>query len=50
VKLSQGNSLCRFHYLKQAKMPPFSVYLLSFFFYNIGEEEGGTVPAWSWGG
>jgi hypothetical protein len=35
--MSQGNSL--HSHLKQAKM-------LFFFFYKIGEQDGGTSPAW----
>jgi hypothetical protein len=46
VEISQGNSLCSYIYLKQAKMSCFFLfYLLSFFFYKIGEQEGGTSPA-----
>jgi hypothetical protein len=53
--ISQGNSLCNYLYLKQAKMPCFSFYLFSFFFYKIREQqEGRTSPAgrggrWCWG-
>jgi hypothetical protein len=32
-----------YFHLKQAKI---SFFLFSFFFYKIGEEEGGTGPAW----
>jgi hypothetical protein len=45
-KKTQGISL----YLKLAKTPCFSYYLLSFFFYKIREQEGGTGFAWRWGG
>jgi hypothetical protein len=38
----QGNSLCSYLYLKQAKMSCFSVYLFSFFFNRIREQEGET--------
>jgi hypothetical protein len=31
-------------------MPSFSYYLLCFFFYKIGEQEGGTGSAWRGGG
>jgi hypothetical protein len=34
------NSLCSYLYLKLAKTSCFSFYLLSFFFYKIGEQEG----------
>jgi hypothetical protein len=37
MEISQRNSLCGYLYLKQAKMSFFS-----FFFYKIGELEGGT--------
>jgi hypothetical protein len=43
LEISQGNSLCS--YLKEAKMPSFSFYPFSFFFYKIGEQEGRTSPA-----
>jgi hypothetical protein len=36
MKLSQGNSLCRYLYLKQAKISSFSSNL---FFYKIREQE-----------
>jgi hypothetical protein len=42
MEISQGNSLCSYLYLKQAKM---LVFVLSFFFYKIEEQEGGTGPA-----
>jgi hypothetical protein len=44
MEMSQGNSLCSYFYLKQAKMSWFSFYLFSFFFYKIGKQEGGTNP------
>jgi hypothetical protein len=40
-----GISLCSYLYLKLPKMPCFSLYLLCFFFYKIGEQEGGTGSA-----
>jgi hypothetical protein len=43
MEISQGNSLCSYLYLKQTKMSFFS-FIFSFFFYNIGEEEGRTGP------
>jgi hypothetical protein len=39
---TQENSLCSYLYIKEAKTSCFS-----FFFYKIGEQEGGTGP---WGG
>jgi hypothetical protein len=42
METTQGNSLCRYLYLKLAKMLCFSFYLLWFFFYKIGEQEGRT--------
>jgi hypothetical protein len=44
MEISQGNSLCSYLYLKQAKMCTL-FYLFSFFFYKTGDEEGGTSPA-----
>jgi hypothetical protein len=41
----QGNSLCSNLYLRLAKTPCFSFYLLCFFFYKIGEQDGGTGSA-----
>jgi hypothetical protein len=46
MKISQGNPLCSFHYLKQAKMSFFFLSSFSFFFYKIREQEGGTGPRW----
>jgi hypothetical protein len=43
MEVSQGNSLCSYTYLRQAKMSCFSFYLFSFFFYKIGEQEIGQV-------
>jgi hypothetical protein len=37
IEISQGNALCNYIYLKQARI---SVFLL--FFYKMGEQEGGT--------
>jgi hypothetical protein len=37
VETTQWNSLCSYLYLKLAKMPCFSFYLLCFFFYKIRE-------------
>jgi hypothetical protein len=45
MEISQANSLCSCLYLKQAKMSCFSLYLFSFFFYKIGEQEGGIRSA-----
>jgi hypothetical protein len=42
METKQGISLCSYLYLKLAKMPHFSFYLLYFFFYKIGEQKGGT--------
>jgi hypothetical protein len=42
--ISQGNSLCSYLYLKQAKKSFFI-----FFFYKIGEQESRTGPV-GWGG
>jgi hypothetical protein len=43
MEISQGNSLCSYLYLKQAKM---SCFLFSFLFYKIGVQDGRTSPAW----
>jgi hypothetical protein len=45
MEISQENSLYSYLYLKQAKMSCFSLYLVSFFSYKIGEQEGITSPA-----
>jgi hypothetical protein len=45
MEITQGNSLCSYLYLKQAKMSCFSFYLFSFIFYKIGDQEGETSPA-----
>jgi hypothetical protein len=45
MEKSHGNSLCRYLYLKLAKLSCFS--FLSFLFYKIREQEGGLVlPRW----
>jgi hypothetical protein len=41
MEISQGNSLCSYFYLKQAKLSFFS-----FFFYKIREQKSETGPAW----
>jgi hypothetical protein len=41
MEITQGISLYSYLYFKLAKMPCFS-YLLCFFFYKIGEQEGRT--------
>jgi hypothetical protein len=43
TEITQGNSLCSYLYLKQAKMSYFSFYLFSFFFYKIEEPEDEQV-------
>jgi hypothetical protein len=45
MEISQGNSLCSYLFLKLAKTLYFSFYLLSFFFFKFGEQEGRTGPA-----
>jgi hypothetical protein len=45
MEITQGNSLCSYLYLKLAKMPCFSFYVLWFFFYKIKEQEGRTGSA-----
>jgi hypothetical protein len=49
MELSQGNSLCSYLYLRQAKM---SSFFLFFFLYKTEEQEGRTGPwyPWEWGG
>jgi hypothetical protein len=42
METTQGISLYSSPYLKLAKMPHFSYYLLCFFFNKIREQEGGT--------
>jgi hypothetical protein len=42
MEISQGNSLHSYLYLRQAKVHVFSFYILSFFFYKIGEQESRT--------
>jgi hypothetical protein len=41
MEISQGNSLCSYLYLKQAKMS----FIFYFFFYKIRQQEGRTGPA-----
>jgi hypothetical protein len=51
METTQGNSLCSYLYLELAKISHFSFYLSCFFFYNIGEQEGGTGSdggLWHW--
>jgi hypothetical protein len=45
METTQGNSLYSYLYLKLAKTSCFSSYLLCFFFYEIGEQEGRTGSA-----
>jgi hypothetical protein len=45
METNQGISLWGYLYLKLAKTPCFSFYLLRFFFYKIGEQEGRTGSA-----
>jgi hypothetical protein len=40
METTQGNYLCSYLYFKLAKISCFSFYLLSFFFYKIGIQEG----------
>jgi hypothetical protein len=56
METAQGISLYSYLYLKLAKLPCFSYYLLCIFFYKIREQEGGTGSAhgrgkecWHWG-
>jgi hypothetical protein len=44
MEISQGNSSSSYLYLKQAKISYFSFHFLSFFFYRLGEQEGGIGP------
>jgi hypothetical protein len=44
MEISQGNSLCKYLYFKQAKMSCFSFYFFSFFSYKIRKQEGRTSP------
>jgi hypothetical protein len=46
VEAMLGISLYSYLYLKLAKMLCLSYYWLCFLFNNIGEQEGGTGPAW----
>jgi hypothetical protein len=45
METAQGISLASCHYLKLAKMPCVSYYLLCFSFYKIREQEGRTAFA-----
>jgi hypothetical protein len=45
LEATQGISLCSHLYLKLAKMPCFSYYLLCFFFYKIREQEDRSSSA-----
>jgi hypothetical protein len=45
METTQENSLCSYLYLKLAKMPWFSYYLLWCFFSKIREQEGRTGSA-----
>jgi hypothetical protein len=49
METKQGISLYSYLYLKLAKAPCFSYYLLCFFFYKIGEQECGICSALRWG-
>jgi hypothetical protein len=51
METTQGISLYSYIYLKLARTPCFSYYLLFYFFYKIREQEGGTGSAQrQWGG
>jgi hypothetical protein len=50
METTQEISLYSYRYLKVAKMTYFSYYLLWFFFYKIGEQEGRISSAWRQGG
>jgi hypothetical protein len=45
METTQGNFLCSYLHLKVAKTSFSSFYLLYFFFFKIGEQEGGTDSA-----
>jgi hypothetical protein len=45
METTQGNSLCRYLYLKLAKTSWLSFYTLCIFFYKIREQKGGTDSA-----
>jgi hypothetical protein len=54
METTQENSLCSYLYLKLAKTSCFSYYIICFFFYKIGAQEGRTgsaqeVGGWHWG-
>jgi hypothetical protein len=42
METTQGISLCSYLYLKFAKTPCFSYYVICFLFYKIREQEGGA--------
>jgi hypothetical protein len=46
METTQRNSMCSYLYLKLAKTPCFSNYISCFFFYKVGEQDGGTGSAW----
>jgi hypothetical protein len=46
LETTQGISLFSYPYLKLAKTPCFSYYLLCFFFYKIREQEHRSGSAW----
>jgi hypothetical protein len=50
MEAMQGISLYSYFYLKLAKTPCISFYLLCFLFDKIGEQECGTGSAWNWRG
>jgi hypothetical protein len=45
IDTTQGITLYSYFHLKLAETPCFSYYLLWFFFFKIGEQEGGTGSA-----
>jgi hypothetical protein len=49
METTQVISLYSYLCLKLAKMPCFSYYLLCFFFYKIGKQEGRIYSAWRQG-
>jgi hypothetical protein len=49
MEKTKGNSLCSCLYLKLAKTPCFSFYLLGFFFYEIEEQRVEWVLPRGWG-
>jgi hypothetical protein len=50
TEATQRISLYSYPYIKIAKMPHFSYYLLCLFFNKIREQEGRTGSAWRCGG